>query len=280
MKKESHWFSHDHNAASDPKLIALVAAYGMAGYGCWWRLLEILRGEDQYKYCITTKFAYSVLAKELLLNIEEARQFITDCIEEYQLICTDDEYIWSDSLLRRMEHLDNKRASYSERGKKGAQAKLKKTEALPVDETNIAEAVQQLPAANNNKPKETKENTTTDVDVALEDFKTKALADDMHFVYPLVSSGRVSQPQLSDWLSAFNRLLAFRGEQPKNAQDYRRHFINWFKFRDPAREDPHTFLLGNNKSPTAITTTFLKTPQQIEDEQNKQREEWKNKIAQ
>src|SRR4051812_33460722 len=109
MKKESHWFSHDSNASADPKLVALTSQYGMAGYGRWWRLLELLRAEDQYKYSITTKFAYSVLAKEFMCNVEEAKQFIADCIEEYQLVATDGAYIWSESLLSRMQHLDKKR---------------------------------------------------------------------------------------------------------------------------------------------------------------------------
>lgn len=273
MKKESQWFSHDSSASADPKLIALTSQYGMTGYGRWWRLVELLRAEDQYKYCITTKFAYSVLSKELMCNVDEAKQFINDCIEEYQLLQTDGAHIWSDSLLHRMQHLDKKRESFSERGKKGMEAKLAKKQSL-------AEAKLKLPQANNNTEQNKKpqnisslgrgvgvgpgEKCNTDDD--LEQLKEKLFTDHIHFVHPLLASGKLNEEQLSDWLTAFNRLLAFRGEQPKSEADYRRHFINWFKFRDPAKEDPKTFLL-HNKSPVVIATnSFLKTPEQVEKE--------------
>lgn len=285
MKKDNYWFSHDYNAASDPKLIALTAAYGMEGYGRWWRLLEMLRGEGEYKYCLTTRFAYSVLAKELMMTADEAKQFIRDCISEFQLLETDEEYIWSASLVQRMEHLDRKRESYSERGKKSAAVKKVRKSTIVEQDLNTAGPLLQLPPTNKtNEEKKEEENSgpleglSDDADV-LDNYKNQALADTLHFVYPIVSTGRITEPQLGDWLTAFNRLLACRAEEPKNLQDYRRHFINWFKFRDPAREDPKTFLLGNNKSPT-VTATFLKTPLQIEEEQKQQRDEWKTRIAQ
>lgn len=286
MKKESNWFSHDSNASADPKLIALTSAQGMAGYGRWWRLIELLRAEDQYKYCITTKFAYSVLAKELMCTVDEARQFITDCIEDYQLLQTDGEYIWSDSLVNRMQHLDKKREILSERGRKGGVAKQAKTIAQAEPGTKQACLLQ----ANNNTEQKTKQQNTSpfegggrqlkksliavggcldeesDTAKILDNLKSKLLTDHIHFVHPLLASGKLNEQQLADWLTAFNRLLAFRGEQPKSEADYRKHFINWFKFRDPAKEDPKTFLL-HNKSPVVIATnSFLKTPEQVEKE--------------
>jgi hypothetical protein len=289
MKKESQWFSHDSTASADPKLIALVSQYGMTGYGRWWRVLELLRAEDQYKYCITTKFAYSVLAKELMCSVDEAKQFINDCIEEYQLLETDGAHIWSNSLQNRMQHLDKKREVLSERGKKGAATTNAKrsAQAKPCDDTS---------AANNNTEQEIKQQeqknkktplllqggdrpTSPEGDGSgvvaaencdaddLENLKHKLLTDHIHFVHPLLASGKLTETQLSDWLTAFNRLLSFRGEKPKNEADYRKHFINWFKFRDPAKEDPKTFLL-HNKSPVVIATnSFLKTPEQVEKEQ-------------
>ena len=305
MKKESQWFSHDSTAASDPKLIALTSQHGMTGYGRWWRILELLRGEDQYKYCITTKFAYSVLAKELVCTVEEARQFIKDCIEDYQLLETDGEHIWSNSLLHRMEHLEKKREVLSARGRKGGIASQTKAKAQVEDKSSTSQQQLNNTQANNNteQNKKQQENKKTPLlflggdvsggesskpetgvvdvektdadDEALTKLKNNLLQDHIHFVHPLLASGKLTETQLSDWLTAFNRLLTFRGEKPKNEADYRRHFINWFKFRDPAKEDPKTFLL-HNKSPVVIpTNSFLKTPGQIE----KEREERKMRIS-
>jgi hypothetical protein len=305
-KKESHWFSHDHNAAQDPKLIALATQYGMTGYGRWWRLLEILRGEDQYKYCITTRFAYSVLARELMCTQEEARQFVADCINEYELLQTDDEYIWSASLQHRMTFLDNKRERYSEMGKKGAATTNARRATKLKENTNTAATMlqptdnetttmsQENTTNNNNKQQITTEEETTaiteqnenlavvggEVNI-LEQYRTQALDDDMHFVYPIVSAGRATKEQLGEWLIAFNRILAFRADTPATQQDYRRHFANWFKFRDPQREDPHSFAAlpaARNKAPATVQP-FLKTPEQVQAEQAARRNEWKERVS-
>jgi hypothetical protein len=53
------------------------------------------------------------------------------------------------------------------------------------------------------------------------------------------------------------------------------HFLNWFKFRDPAKEDPATFIVPEprNKAPVIINTqTFLKTPQQVEEEEKRRKQ--------
>jgi hypothetical protein len=113
-----------------------------------------------------------------------------------------------------------------------------------------------------------------------EKLKADALAD-TNFIYPLISSEKITQQQLEQWLQAFNKILAFRGEAPKSVQDYRMHFLRWFKFRDPQKEDPETFLTPEpkNKAPVVISTqSFLKTPQQIEEEQ-KQIQEARKRAA-
>lgn len=122
-KKESQWFSHDCDAADDPKLVALIAQYGMAGYGQWWRLVETLRKarSDGYKLKTNTKFAYAALAKTLMCSVDEVKDYIYNCIEEFELLKTDGEYIWSDSLIDRMAPMDEKKQSLSERGRKGAE---------------------------------------------------------------------------------------------------------------------------------------------------------------
>lgn len=120
-KDNSYWFTHDCDAADDPKLIALMAKYDMAGYGRWWRLCEALRKCEGYKYNIASKFAYPGLATILKMSVEECKAFIHDCIHEFELLYTDDQHVWSESFLRRMEKWDKKKEVLSERGRKGAE---------------------------------------------------------------------------------------------------------------------------------------------------------------
>lgn len=125
--KDGQWFKHDSNAASDPKSITLITYYGYEGYGRWWRIVETLREQAGYKFNIADKFAYPSLAEMLKMNVPEVKKFIGDCIEEFNLLKTDGTYIWSESLIDRMEPLDSKRKKMSERGKEGALARWGKS---------------------------------------------------------------------------------------------------------------------------------------------------------
>lgn len=120
MATKQDWFTHDQNARKDPKCIALIANEGMAAYGRYWALVEILRGEEEYKYRIGEKFAYPALATELHMETDDAVEFIKSCIEDYELFDTDGEFLWSNSLLDRMKPLDQKRERYRQNGKRGA----------------------------------------------------------------------------------------------------------------------------------------------------------------
>ena len=42
MERTTYYFSHDGNAAQDPKMQALISVYGMEGYGRYWRLIEMI----------------------------------------------------------------------------------------------------------------------------------------------------------------------------------------------------------------------------------------------
>lgn len=106
MAKDAYYFSHDSNARSDPKVLAMRAAYGTEGYGRFWILIEILREQDEYKLR-KTKFIWHTLAQEMQCTVEEIRTFISLCIKEYELLDEDETHIWSNSLLRRMKYLDD-----------------------------------------------------------------------------------------------------------------------------------------------------------------------------
>ena len=113
-KKDVYWFKHDANARRDQKILMLRTVYGAEGYGWWWMLLEMMRESSDYRLKLSGKYAIPTLAKELGADPEKLKEFISDCIEEFELFDSDAEekYFWSPSLLRRMrayEEVINKR---------------------------------------------------------------------------------------------------------------------------------------------------------------------------
>ncbi|AEV67392.1 DUF4373 domain-containing protein [Acetivibrio clariflavus] len=112
------YFSHDSNAVTDPKVLDMRADYGMEGYGVFWAIVELLCKESEYKLPYAKSTFRAI--KTLCFPSFEVEKFINDCIEEYKLFECDGEYFWSNSLLRRMNMMDEVSKARSEAGKKGA----------------------------------------------------------------------------------------------------------------------------------------------------------------
>ena len=134
MTKDAYYFRHDTNASNDPKMIALRSVYGWQGVGWYWRIIEHLREQNQYRVTITDQYCYKVLAKLLDTTRNKAETFIKACIDEFQLFKSDGQFFWSERLLRDMEKLDDKRkkaqASAKERWEKPTQSE-RKANAMP-----------------------------------------------------------------------------------------------------------------------------------------------------
>jgi hypothetical protein len=109
MSKDAYYFPHDSNARHDPKVIAMMAVYGAEGYGWYWIVVELLREQKDYKYPLSNKYAYNVIAKEMGVEVDRAIQFIGDCVGEFGLLDSNVEELWSNSLLDRMAPLDARR---------------------------------------------------------------------------------------------------------------------------------------------------------------------------
>jgi len=123
MNKDTFWFKHDSNASQDPKMVMLTSVYGFEGYGRFWRIIEMIREQEGYRIDISSKHAFKMFASLLMFtNEEEAKNFIQDCVEEFNLLEMDNEHLWSPSLIRRMETWDKKK----EQTKKAAAARWNK----------------------------------------------------------------------------------------------------------------------------------------------------------
>lgn len=113
MTKEAFYFPHDSNARSDPKIMQMLSVYKSEGYGWYWMLIEMMREQENYKLPIKGKYTINAYAKELDADAKLLQDFINDCISEFTcngegLFCHDDNYLWSESLLRRMKIKEEK----------------------------------------------------------------------------------------------------------------------------------------------------------------------------
>ncbi len=128
MAKDAYYFSHDSNARNDPKIGAMISVYGMEGYGWYWVIVEMMREQENYRLRISGKYDYNALALQMHCTPEKAAQFIHDCIYEFTgekdegLFQTDGDFIWSNSLLRRMKKKDERSA----KAKRAAKARWNK----------------------------------------------------------------------------------------------------------------------------------------------------------
>ena len=125
MRKNTYYFSHDLNARSDPKIMAMLQEYGIAGYGAWWVVIETLAEQSEYE--LPKKgWVWSALARAIGWQTQEVADFIERLINEFELLQEDEEHFYSCSLKKRMSYLDDKRKKRSEAGKKGAEKRWEK----------------------------------------------------------------------------------------------------------------------------------------------------------
>ena len=120
--KDAYYFPHDSNARGDPKTKFLISVYGMKGYGMYWVLIEVLRDQDEFKLPVNN-ITLSSLADDFRISFDEAKKFIDDCIYEFTLLKTDSKFMWSDSLIARMQKMIKSREKRSAAGKKGMESR-------------------------------------------------------------------------------------------------------------------------------------------------------------
>lgn len=63
--KPMDWFKHDADAYADIKCRRLLRRLGMAGYGRWWRLCEIMASTNGHRPSLESEEDAEILAEEL-----------------------------------------------------------------------------------------------------------------------------------------------------------------------------------------------------------------------
>lgn len=130
---KKYFFTHDVDAHEDVKIKKLIKTFGYEGYGIFWHLIEVMRNTDNYR------IAYDIDDIEILLyhtnvNLED---FIKFCLK-VKLLILENNFLFSDSLNKRMEIYEEIRENKSKAGKLGNMVRWGKKDG----EKNIAEQSQ------------------------------------------------------------------------------------------------------------------------------------------
>ena len=127
-KKDVYYFSHDANALSDPKILAMRCDYGFESYGLYWAIIEMLRNESNFKLPLH-KNTYRAIKMQTGTTID-VEKYLNDCINEYRddesgngLFNSDGRMFWSASLLRRLKKYEE----IKEKRRQAANARWNKT---------------------------------------------------------------------------------------------------------------------------------------------------------
>lgn len=130
-KKNTYYFTHDCNARSDEKLLAVRMRYCAEGYAVYFMLLEMLAAETDH----SLSRDYYTIAFELHVDPEIVRSVI----EDFGLFCFDEKRFYSTALNERMASIDNLRQQRSNAGQMSAirRALLKETAKSTNVEQNI-----------------------------------------------------------------------------------------------------------------------------------------------
>ena len=151
MAKEAYYFSHDANARHDEKILELRAEYGWEGYGIYWAVIESLRDADGYKY---NRKRLAGLA----LSLGVPKALLESVLFDFDLFRSDDEYVWSERLLRTMAKKEELSKAAKDKAAKRWNSEQPEeptanAPAMPQHSNSIASAMQ----GNKKKEKEIKE---------------------------------------------------------------------------------------------------------------------------
>jgi hypothetical protein len=146
--KDTFYFSHDSNASQDPKILAMRSVYGWLGYGWYWMFVEMMREQEDYRLNIEGKYSFHAFALQMQCTEEEARKFISDCVNEFKLFESDGINFWSKSLLKRME----KKEAKSYKARQSAKARWDNANALQTQSEGNAIKESKVKENKNNPP--------------------------------------------------------------------------------------------------------------------------------
>ena len=153
--KNTYYFSHDYEPFSDPKILALYKQYEWAGYGLYWRLIEMLHSDESHKLP-KKPYLYTSLSTKST-DLEQVAAIIDSCISDFELFQSDGEFFWSERVLRNIEWKEINKMKKSKAGQASAEARRVKhqmttdVEQNPTKDIKINERIEEERKTTNNR---------------------------------------------------------------------------------------------------------------------------------
>lgn len=107
------YFSHDHNARHDRKVVALISKYKSAGYGIFWATNEMMHEEDgELEF---DEITFGAIAKHLNEDESFIKEVITACINTFKLYILSGEKLTSNRVNRNITGSEQRKLAKSEK---------------------------------------------------------------------------------------------------------------------------------------------------------------------
>lgn len=158
--KDSFYFSHDYNPTADPKMQALIGEYGAAGYGLYWRFVEMLHNEESHKLP-KKKYLFMAVAKQMLTSVEQVEVFVNDCIKMFELFKADRNNFWCERVFKNIEKRNGISEARSKAGKISAEKRKNSTHV----EQPLTHVEHKLTKPNKEKERKEKESKLNNINI-------------------------------------------------------------------------------------------------------------------
>jgi hypothetical protein len=219
MKKEAYYFSHDSNAKDDPKILQLRMEMGWEGYGLFWAIIEMLRNESDFR--MRTHY------KGIAFALQTHEDCIKRLINDFDLFQLDDQYFWSESLLKRMELKEER----SEKARESAKKRWNRdndANAMRTHSERNADAMQ----LKESKVKEIKEKETK-VNEDSHNAIFRKLWNNNIWLEGLAMNWKADLTEVKNHLNTFRQECILKADFKENEKLAKEHFFNWVKRGNP-----------------------------------------------
>jgi len=224
MKKEAYYFSHDANAKDDVKILQLRMEMGWEGYGLFWALIEMLRNESEFRMLKH----YKSIAFALHTHEDSIKKLIND----FDLFQLDEQYFWSESLLKRMELKEERSEKMREAAKKRWNKDID-ANAMQMHSLSNAQAMQ----LKEKKGKEIKEKEIKGNENKLNEESHNQIFRDlwnnMIWLESMAMKHKATIDQVRNHLNEFRQECILKAEFKVSEKDAKEHFFNWIKRGNP-----------------------------------------------
>lgn len=203
MKQE--FFSHDLHGRNDGKLQTVLMKHGLKGIGAFWCIVEMLYENEGY----LMRTECERIAFELRTDCE----FILSIIDDFNLFESDDEIFYSNSVLTRLNLINEKR----DKARKSAEVRWTNANAMRTqcDGNAVKKRKEKESKGNNdtvNTPKKFNKPSFDEVRSYMAELKMMDIAD--RFISYYDSNGwKVGKNPMKDWKAAVRTWKASNNEK-------------------------------------------------------------------